>query len=129
VDGFDSGHDGSVVNSVDDKYRDREALTEFLNKRWPSRVRAIKCFCGNWDSARIGKENITEITNAIFRNDRKKCPRFSKYDKDASSLAVRDRDDLKLEKIDKKIALILSVFSLIISMLSPLIAYLAFLKM
>jgi hypothetical protein len=123
------GSNARVTESVDAKYRDKEVLAEFLNKRWPSRVRTLKCFCDNWDSERIGKENTTEIIKAIFRDDRKKCARFSKYDKDASPLAVKDRDDLKLEKIDKRIALILSVFSLLISTLSPLIAYLAFLKM
>jgi hypothetical protein len=112
-----------VTESVKTEYRDKDAIAEFLNRPRPfSRITAIKCFCGNWDSERIGSKNIVEITRAIFRNDRKKCPQFSKYDKYASPLAVKERDDLKLEKIDKKIALAVSILSLFISIFLPLIS-------
>jgi hypothetical protein len=119
--GIDRDNNAPFEESADPELRNRESLVAKLkNLSLVSRPPwSVKCFCGN--ATEIGTKNITEITKAIFRSDRKKCPRFSQYDKYATPLAVKERDDLRLEKIDKRISLIISILSLIFSILLPLI--------
>jgi hypothetical protein len=115
--------DPLFVEPVESEVRNRENFVEKLKElsRTSQSPWSIKCFCGNWDAEKIGVKNTDEIIRAVFRSNREKCSRFSKYDIYATPLAVKERDDLKLEKIDKRIALILSILSIIISILLPLI--------
>jgi hypothetical protein len=86
---------------------------------------SIKCFSGNWDSERIGIKNTDEITKAIFSNERNKCLHFAVYDKYAILETVRDRENKKLEIIDRKKTRIIAIVAIVISFVALVFSTLA----
>jgi hypothetical protein len=121
---IDLGRNIPIIESVEAAFRDKETITRFLNKDKPfSRIRAIKCFCGNWDSEKIGKENIAGISDAIFRRDRKKCVLFAVYDKYATPKAAETTKKTKLEIIDRRVTRIIAVIALIIAFGSLMVSF------
>jgi hypothetical protein len=117
-----------VVLSVSAGLRSCGGLVERLNAMAddPYSSTTIKCFCDNWDAARIGREDTDEIIKAVFRKDRNKCPLFVAYDKYAKPDAIIRLEKQKTEVIDRKatrimaaIAMAISFGSLLVSIFKP----------
>jgi hypothetical protein len=122
---FVPGHDGSVIKPVSAEYRNNEAesLAAFLNKnQMPSRIVALKCSRGKWDSDQIGRDNGAEIIRAIFSPERRKCDCFIKYNKYADQNAPKESEERKRIAREMRITWALSVIAIIIAFASLLVA-------
>jgi hypothetical protein len=119
-----------IALSLGAEFRNRESIGERLKGQAsdPGFPSSIRCFCDNWDSVRIGKKNVAEISDAIFSRERKKCLHFAVYDTHASPSAVRDREDRRIEIIDRKKTRIIAVIAIIIAFASLVISFLASLR-
>jgi hypothetical protein len=116
-----------VQQPFETEARTRKRLIERLEDqaRCPQFPSSIACFCGNWDSTKIGKENTAEISNAIFSRKRKKCAHFVVYDKHAAPEAVRNREDMKREIIDQKVTRRIAVMALAVSFAALVVSIIA----
>ena len=106
---------------LEKEFRNPDSLLKLIQKD------TVKCDNGYWDLNRISTKNIPEIKNVILRADRgKKCTHFDIYDCHATLEAIRKRNKIKVEVIDRKktrrlawVAIIISAFATLLAAILP----------
>ena len=69
--------EGLEADPLPGESRSRDNLSMLIPKL-DLRINSVKCFFGEWDSAKIDAKNAAEIEGVVFRKDRgRKCPQFS----------------------------------------------------